>query len=273
MALSTPMPLTFGLIAALEREIRDFLKQVGGGRRLSGPRPAWHFYLGDWSGIVAVSGTGAAAAQQTALAMIATQSPKLLLSLGYGGAVGSDLEPGTVVLGQEYWHYNPAEPTLELVRPPWPPVPLASLVAGLQAVIPAAAGALVTTPRIISKRIEAGPVLGLPTPVLDLETAAVAAVARAQGLPFLGVRAITDPGGEEIPDFLANLVPAGSRGTVKTLWNPILKDPRRVVCLARLWRRARLASRRLALALITLLPRLGPAISNQAAPTPLSSLT
>jgi len=89
-----------------------------------------------------------------------------------------------------------------------------------------------------------------------LETAAVAEVARDAGISFLGLRAITDLAGEEIPDFLA---PAGEEiGPVRLLdalgW--LAADPRRLKDLVHLWRRCQLAAARLATALQVLLPLL-----------------
>ena len=42
------------------------------------------------------------------------------------------------------------------------------------------------------QRRQGAPLAGLPHPVLDLETAILAGVAASEGLPFLGLRAITD---------------------------------------------------------------------------------
>ena len=54
-----------------------------------------------------------------------------------------------------------------------------------------------------SQGLQAGPLRSLTYPVLDLESAAVAGVARAEGLRCLGLRAITDTAAEEDPRFLA----------------------------------------------------------------------
>ncbi len=122
--------------------------------------------------------------------------------------------------------------------------------------LPARAGSLVTTPWIMLKGRPGGGLTGLPAPVLDLETAALAELAGAAGLPFLGLRGITDAAGEELPDFLC---PAdGDLGTVGALdalgW--LAADPRRIRDLFHLWRRSRLAAERLAAALLILLPLL-----------------
>jgi len=92
--------------------------------------------------------------------------------------------------------------------------------------------------------------------VLDLETAALAAAAAAAGLPFLALRVISDAAGEEIPDFLREgWEPGYGPGIPKALgW--LARDPRRLGAMLHLWRRSRLAARRLAAALEVLLPLL-----------------
>lgn len=262
MADAEPLSFTFGLIAALEREVRPFLARVQGKHWPGTPRPTWRFYLGAWSGVVVVAGIGAPHAEQATRHLTSTHSPRLLFSLGFGGAALPGLEPGTVVLGQDYWQYDPDGPTLKRLCPPRPPLPLTELEARLHAnSIPACIGTLVTTPRIITKRTETQPLLDFPNPVLDLETAAVAAVAQAQGRAFLGVRAITDPGDEEIADFLAALIHRHPEVGYKAALTAVLKNPTRLPYLLTLWPRSRQASRRLAAALMTLFPDLGAVIS------------
>ena len=53
-----------------------------------------------------------------------------------------------------------------------------------------------------TRDVTGGSLAGLPRPVLDLETVALAEMAAAQGLAFLSLRAITDAVAEEIPGFL-----------------------------------------------------------------------
>ncbi|HEY9073003.1 MAG TPA: hypothetical protein VIN67_02625, partial [Desulfobaccales bacterium] len=132
---------------------------------------------------------------------------------------------------------------------------LAGVLAG--AGLAVSLGSLISTPWIIHKGRQGGGLRDRSLPVLDLESAALAELARAAGLPFLGLRAITDAAAEEIPDFLA---PAGSElGEVRVLdalgW--LAADPRRLLDLVRLWRRSRLAADRLAAALMVLLPVIG----------------
>ncbi len=250
-------PCRMLLLAALPWEVRPFLRRSRSRRRESGVEgPAWELALETGWGLLALTGVGAAAARQTASRLVSRLRPRLLLSLGFGGAVSPDLSPGDLVLGEYFASYDPLTRLLQPGAAP-PPRPLPELLRALAAAGPATlAGSIITTPRIIGKRGLGEALVRLRRPVLDLETAALAEVARAEGLPFLGLRAITDTAAEEIPDFLAGPQPnSGSPGWRDALgW--LAGDPRRLADLFHLWRRSRLAGARLAEALQVLLPQL-----------------
>ena len=251
-------PYRILLLAALPQEVRPFLRQSHARRRRGLPWPAWEFALGAVRGLLALSGMGQAAAREAAARLLAQFRPQLLISLGFGGALNPGLHPGDLVMGESFGKYDPETQVFAPVTPaPAPPRPLAELLTALAAAgLPAHAGSFCTTPCIIHKGRQGGGLRGRSLPVLDLESAALAEAAWAEGLPFLGLRAITDAAAEEIPDFLA---PAGSElGEVRLLdalgW--LAADPRRLKVLAHLWRRSRLAADRLAAALTVLLPLL-----------------
>jgi len=250
------------LLAALPLEVRPFLRRCHARRRRGLPWPAWEFALGAVRGLLAVSGMGQNAVREAASRLVAQFRPHLVVSLGFGGALSPELHHGDLVLGEFFGRYDPVAQVLDPMTPaPAPPRPLPELLRALTAAgLAAFAGRLITTPWIIHKGRQGAGLAGSPLVVLDLESAAVAQVAWAEGLPFLGLRAITDAASEEIPDFLA---PAGSvagePGPVGVLdalgW--LAADPRRLVELVRLWRHSRLAADRLAAALMALLPLLG----------------
>ena len=235
------------------------MRRLHARRRRGLPWPAWEFALGAVRGLVALSGMGQAAAGEAAARLTAQFHPDLLVSLGFGGALNPGLNPGDLVMGESFGRYDPETQVFDPVTPaPAPPRPLPELAGVLAgAGFAVSLGSLISTPWIIHKGRQGGGLRGRSLPVLDLESAALAELARAEGLPFLGLRAITDAAAEEIPDFLA---PAGSElGEVRVLdalgW--LAADPRRLLDLVRLWRRSRLAADRLAAALMVLLPVLG----------------
>lgn len=251
-------PVRVLLLAALPQEVRPFLRLSRARRRRGLPWPAWEFALGAVRGLLAVSGMGQKAALEAAARLISQFRPQLLVSLGFGGALSPDLHHGDLVLGAFFGRYDPVTQVLDPMTPaPAPPRPLPELLRSLTAAgLAAFAGNLITTPWIIHKGRDGGGLIGLPLPVLDLESAVLAELAVSAGLPFLSLRAITDTAAEEIPDFFA---PAGREpGPVGVLdalgW--LAADPRRLAELVHLWRRSRLAANRLAAALLSLLPRL-----------------
>jgi adenosylhomocysteine nucleosidase len=260
-SVSAVGPCRILLLAALPREVRPFLRRCHARRRRGLPWPAWEFALGALRGLLAVAGMGQNAVREAASRLVAQFRPHLVVSVGFGGALSPELHHGDLVLGEFFGRYDPVTQVVDPVTPaPALPRPLPELLLTLTAAgLPACTGSLVTTPWIIPKGRQGGALLGLARPVLDLESAALAELAAAAGLPFLGLRAITDAAGEEIPDFL---VPAGTcasePGPVGVLdalgW--LAADPRRIKDLTHLWRRSRLAAARLAAALMVLLPLL-----------------
>jgi len=245
------------LLAALPQEVRPFVRQSQARRRRGLPWPAWEFHLEAGQGLLALSGMGAGAAREAAARLTAQFRPHLLISLGFGGAVTPELQPGDLVLGEFFYKFDPAVGVPEPVLVTPLPLPLAEMLQSLTAAgLPAFAGSLVNPPYFIHKASQAGPLRSLPYPVLDLESAAVAEVARGAGLPCFGLRAITDTAAEEIPDFLGSAgTILGTVGLLKALsW--LAADPCCLKDLAHLWRRSRLAASRLGQALMALLPLL-----------------
>jgi adenosylhomocysteine nucleosidase len=267
-------------------EVRPFLRQAKA-RRLPGlGLPAWEFRVGEGRGVLTLSGMGEDAAHLAVGRLLARCPPKILLSLGFGGALTPELAPGSIVLGQSFWRYHPETEVLQEILAPPPPRPLPDLARHLQeAGLPAFLGSTVTTPYIINKGNHRELLKGLSQPVLDLETSALAAAALAHDLAFVSLRAITDGAAEEIPPFLIRGLKKkmGKRGLGPTSSGPLGKpstpaphrglegkfphlagvavtglaaDPRRLAALLHLRRRGRSAARRLAQALSVLLPLL-----------------
>ncbi|MGQ9688285.1 MAG: phosphorylase family protein [Desulfobaccales bacterium] len=244
-------------MAALSQEVQPFLRQVGA-RRLRGSSVAgWKFAFKGKEGLVAVSGMGAEAAGQAASLLFRDFQPEILISLGFGGAVTPAVPAGALVLGEAYWRFDPDPGELVKVTPPFFPAAPGYLAEKLKAQgLPALVGNIVSTPVIIPKAVQGGPLRHLAGPVLDLETAVLAQAARERNLPFLGLRAVTDAAEEEIPAFLCQAAREGHPPTLGGALFWLLADIRRLPVLLRLWRRSHLAARRLSQALTVVLAEL-----------------
>ena len=242
-------------MAALPREVRPFLRRVRAKARRDLGLPAWEWEAG--TALVALSGMGEAAARRAGETLMGRLRPELLVSVGFGGALTPGLAAGDLVLGESFWHYNPDTRELKAGPQPASPRPLPRLCGALkQAGLAAVIGSLVTTSRIIHKGRQGGPLAGLPRPVLDLETIALASIAAAQNLAFLSLRAITDGPAEEIPEFLHTVGDQGATVGVGAALRWLAGDVRRLSDLLALWRRSRAAADKLAGALLVLWPLL-----------------
>jgi adenosylhomocysteine nucleosidase len=238
------------LMAALSQEVRPFLRRVKARRLQKAGRAVWEFPLRAGQGVLVLSGVGQDAASRAATFLIEQYQPVIIISLGFGGAVTPELPPGALVVGETLWRYEPESGALEELAAPPSPMAIANLVERLHAAgLPTFRGSVVTTPIIIHKAGQQSALGHLRHPVLDLETGAVAVSLRAQKIPFLALRAVTDISGEEIPDFISQAVQEGNAPTAGTALAWLAADPRRLAALVRLWRRSRLAAKHLAQAL------------------------
>jgi adenosylhomocysteine nucleosidase len=254
---AAPRPGRILILAALPYEVRPFLRLHPTRPRRELAVPAWEFALGggEGKGLLALSGMGAAAGRRQTEALLQVWQPDLLISAGFAGALTPEVAPGSLVLGESFWHYDPAAQALIAAAAPPSPRPGRELLAALrQAGLPALPGAIVTTPGILVKAGQAASLLALRHPVLDLETAVLADLAAAAHLTFACLRAVTDGAGEEIPEFVRTSQDASPGPGAALRW--LAGDFRRLATLFRLWRRSRLAAATLARGLAALLPLL-----------------
>jgi len=89
----------------------------------------------------------------------------------------------------------------------------------------------------------------LTSPVLEMESAAVAAVAASAGIPFVGVRTVSDDAGEELGFEIAEFTDAALRISPVKVMLTILRRPAIIPQLLRLARNTRVAGKNLAAAL------------------------
>jgi adenosylhomocysteine nucleosidase len=240
-------PVTAALMAALPQEVRPFLRRVQAKRRPQSALPVWEFACRKKAGVAVLSGLGASAAARAAAFLVARYQPQVFISLGFGGTLTPEVAAGALVVGARFWEYEPDAGVLQELEPPPVPAKVDDLVERLRAAgLAAFRGSVVTTPTIIHKDSQGGALRHLTHPVLDLETAAAAAVVRERGVPFLALRAVTDAAGEEIPDFIRQAARDSRTPTPGTALAWLARDPRRLAVLFHLWRRSCLAAENLA---------------------------
>jgi len=233
---------------SIPEELRPFLRTVRHRRERLAGMTVWHFEGRGCQGIALLAGMGGAAPRRLAQQAIAVFGPDWVGVAGFGGAITALPGPGGVVVAGECWRLSPSG--RELSRQAFHPAAPATVLAAHLAAqgLEVRAGAFVTTARMTAKASLPKQARQLICPVLDLETAEIAAAAQDADLPLVAVRAITDVGGEEIQAFLADMIDKHHGVPLARLLPKLWGQPRRLRYLMHLWRRSRLAGGRLAMA-------------------------
>lgn len=251
------------LVMSSPEELRPFLRLVRRRRVFFRGRKAWNFQGRGYAGLALLAGMGGTAPRALTAQAVTATAPHVVLVAGFGGALTALPPPGGLLIASECWRWAPTGGPLAKVNfsPPAPPPTLASLLR--DQALPTLTGALVSTPKVTSKGSLPDQIFLLPQPVLDLESAEVADVVRTYNLPFLAVRAITDGAGEEIQEFLADIINRHQGVPLSRLIPALCAAPHRVGYCFHLWRRSLVAGRNLAQALDSILEFLARQSSSQ----------
>ncbi len=249
MSLKPDMAPTapIALIAALPEEIKPLLARLGSTRKeqVAG-FPLHRCRLGGHELILLHSGMGPKNAAEATRALLNSITPQMIINFGLGGAVApgphiADLVLATRLLvssGGEF--HEQAGLTL-------------SLVDGFLATVASRncqSGTFITAGETMPKAAlrEALPA-GTETPLLEMETAAIARVADEQGIPLLAIRAVSDDCGEELAFTVAEFCDANLQIRPLKVLFTILKRPWIIPQLIRLARNSRVAAEALAAAI------------------------
>jgi adenosylhomocysteine nucleosidase len=222
-----------GVVAALAAEAHALSPSM----RRGGPKTFGEFSQLHDGTLLAVSGIGCPAAEAAARALVAAQV-SALMTFGLAGALDPALAAGTVMLPAELISRDGAR---FVTCKAWRERVAASLG------FPVSTGTLLTSRRAIETPAEkAAAFRDTGAAAVDMESAAVAEVAAAHGLPFIAVRVIVDTAGDELPPAVVAASRAG-RVEIGRLIAGLVAAPREIAALIRLARRYRMAMRTLAL--------------------------
>jgi len=190
----------------------------------------------DGSVLIRCGGPGPTAADAAARALVDDGCDRLL-SWGVAGGLAPALHPGDLILADAViddagrrWHCDCPLPLNDVVR---------GTIAGSEHAL--------LTPAAKAERHRRDGCLAV-----DMESAAIAAVAERAGLPFAALRAVADPATRSIPYAALNAVDAHGRSRPLRLLGGVLRRPlelARLIPLARDFGRARRALTRAANAL------------------------
>lgn len=239
------------LIAALPEEIKPFLARVGIVRKERIAHfPLYSFRVDDRDLILLQSGMGPINAEAATRALLEATSPDLIINFGLGGAVApgpqvADLVVATRLLVSDGVGFSEQNgPDLSFADE-------FMVKAGNSRCHP---GTFITTGETMLKAALRGTVpANTETPVLEMETAAIARVAGERGIPLLAIRAISDDCYEELGFTVAEFCDAELRIRPAKVLFTILKRPWIIPQLIRLARNSRQAAEALAAGIINYL--------------------
>jgi adenosylhomocysteine nucleosidase len=200
-------------------------------------------YRCDHSGheiVLCEAGMGFDNAARAAEAMVNEFSPGMLISSGFCGGITPELTVGDVVVAMAVIIASGTETEKVPVEIP---EQCSNFVTRQTAEGKRVFGGLfVSTPVIVQKqRMAAMMPPGTRYPVLEMESAAIAIVAVENGIPFAGIRAVSDPFDEELGFSLDEFCDRQMRIRIPRVLSTILRKPRIIPQLIRLARNSRVA--------------------------------
>ncbi|MBK5273674.1 MAG: hypothetical protein JJE30_01300 [Desulfuromonadales bacterium] len=234
--------MRIGIITAMPEETGAVVRAVGDTKKVQGAGLCLR--QGTASGheiFIAEAGMGLKNAAAAAEKLVQDVRPDLLVSAGFCGGIAEELRVGDVVVASALTIASGA--VLEDVA-----VEIAAacctLVAQRAGEGKRVFGGLFVSTAAIMQKAQLAALLpsGSPCPVVEMESAAIARVAKESGIPFAGIRSVSDPFDEELGFSLDEFCDDRMRIRIpRVLWTIICK-PRIIPQLARLARNSRIAA-------------------------------
>jgi adenosylhomocysteine nucleosidase len=224
-----------GIVFALPIEADAFARRVERGVTLDAAGLAFHEGRIDGRPIAwCVAGAGPTAAAKAARLLIAGHRPKLLIAAGFAGGLDLTLPRGTVVL-----------PSRALCQAGGPPLALAvhpqsALPSGAPPAADGTGASIVSVGDVVTSPAAKQALAAATGAILvDMETYAVAQVARDAGLPCACVRVVSDTAGQELPREVSALArPQSGMRRLGAALGAIGRRPRAALDLWQLWENA-----------------------------------
>jgi len=240
---------TIGLIAAMPDEIRPLLRLAGRHEkeRIAG-FATYRFDLGGRHVFLVESGMGTERAAMAAGLLIDRASPAIVVNFGFGGAVTAGPAVGDIVVATRILLQRGRLFSEQPGLAPELAEKTATLLDGNHVLDGQVhRGTFVTAAEIVSKGAVAGLLpAGVATPVLEMETAAVARVAARERVPLVALRGVSDGAEEELGFTIDEFADREMRIRPGKVLLTVARKPWIIPQLVRLARNSRLAGRTLA---------------------------
>lgn len=241
-----------GLIAAMKRESAALLHHVREAKRITiGTFQGAHFPLAEKTCRLVTSGMGARRAGEATRKLMELYAPHILISFGIAGAVESDLAIGDVVLPESFCRFDHGEASPLLPLATWQSVAQQAMT---QALVSRSAhlyiGTAVTSSGAQATRSQLG---DIPHPILEMETAGIAQVAKELGIPIFSLRAISDGPVAPIPFDLGEMMDEDANLRTGRLLSTIIRNPAILLQSLRMMRNSGIAADNAAVSLLAAL--------------------
>lgn len=240
------------ILAAVREELSGILRQMAvSSKQKIGRADLWS---GAWQGrplLLVRTGVGKRCAFLALSDVLAAHTPGLIVSIGYAGGTDPALRVGDLLLAEKILEPPPGEFHAGGMQAPAQEFEVdASLAARFAEVAPPEGaalhrGALLTVGEVVTEP-EKKQALGAryDACALDMETAALARLAREKDIPFLSLRAISDAADDALMDVSPFLEEDGEVSRLKAGWY-VLTHPSAIGPLRNLQVVARQATARL----------------------------
>lgn len=249
--------MKIAIITAMPEEFRAVANSLGTAAPMQpGELNGARFSAAGHEFLLVQSGVGFDNAARATEMLIRDEHPDLLISTGFCGGIAPELQAGDVVVANMIVIAH--ESGFEEI-----PVPLSSIgqtFVARQAVVgkKVVGGVFVSTSIITSKKRLAGMLPGhYSSPVVEMESGAIAIIAVENNIPLLAIRAVSDPADEELGFSLDEFCDPDMRRILpyKVLLT-VLRKPRIIPQLIRLGRGSRRAAESLTATFTSLFPPL-----------------
>ena len=217
-------PITVGVVAALPAELQSLLHATAAVGETRPVNSRVHAQAG---------GIGAAAAHRAAASLVA-DGASALVSWGFAAGLDPALTPGTLVISRQLEPPVPGAPgaataTASAAAIAW----AARLSTRLRDLVPLVNGIIACPDHVVRTAAEKRTLGASGAVAADMESAAVAAVAAAAGIPWLALRVLVDTVDVIVPEAVAAAIDSSGRFEMARFFRALIRRPIHLASLPR----------------------------------------
>jgi adenosylhomocysteine nucleosidase len=234
------------IVSALPHEQKFLIRRLRAQRTATHPAPTYTTSRAALEITLIQTGMGISRAEDVLREGIGKVKPRLVLSIGFGGALFEGARVGELIAASRVSLLSSGE-AIELSS-------TEEMANRLQSEMAIRKGTVITLPTW-KKKSEVRRLVppGAPLPVCDMELFVLAHVCREERVPLFAIRAITDTLEREIPIHPEEVSDENGRYRLPRALSSFLRSPRRMPALIALGRNSRIAGRELAAATLHLM--------------------